>query len=633
MAMLELDGEHYALGGLGGQVEYGYLRPEWVETMTNDPAAFQCDGIEFGKTHAPFEWKRTRYSTGGAWPAPGVSLAIHFKPPAGKLEGLEVSVHYEMYDGIPLMCEWLMIHNGGAKEVRLNSFISEILAVVDDETGVETPKRWPYPNSLHAESDYAFGGGDYGSFNHTTCWVPDPQYTTQINYLRQTPDMFESRPPIGPDALIKPGGDFTTFRTFELIHDSFDRERKGLALRRMYRTIAPWVTENPIMMHLTDSRPEAVRRAVDQCAAVGFEMVILSFGSGLNMENTAPDYLARVKSLADYAHSRGVQLGAYSLFSSRHISEQDDVINPKTGKPGGAIFDNAPCLGSAWGIHYLQSLRTFIEQTGLDLLEHDGPYPGDVCASTTHPGHHGLDDSQWTQWRQSTGFYEWCRARGVYVNQPDWYFLSGGSKTGMGYREDNWSLPRERQILLARQNIYDGTWEKTPGMGWMFVPLTEYHGGGAAATIEPLAKHLPAYEAHLAQNFGAGVQACYRGPRLFDTAETEAAVRKWVNFYKRHRAILDSDIIHVRRPDGRDIDAMLHVNSQLKEKGLLVVCNPLDVAVKRELKLSLYYTGLTQTARIQQAEGKTRDYKLTRDYMVTLPVELEANSWAWFVVE
>jgi hypothetical protein len=51
-------------------------------------------------------------------------------------------------------------------------------------------------------------------------------------------------------------------------------------------------------------------------------------------------------------------------------------------------------------------------------------------------------------------------------------------------------------------------------------------------------------------------------------------VKKWVGFYKKHRAILDSDIIHVRRPDGRDIDCMMHVNPQLKERALAMVYNP-----------------------------------------------------------
>ena len=44
-------------------------------------------------------------------------------------------------------------------------------------------------------------------------------------------------------------------------------------------------------------------------------------------------------------------------------------------------------------------------------------------------------------------------------------------------------------------------------MGFMFVPLTQYHGGGAAATIEPLNEHLDHYETRLRNLFGAGVQA------------------------------------------------------------------------------------------------------------------------------
>jgi len=93
----------------------------------------------------------------------------------------------------------------------------------------------------------------------------------------------------------------------------------------------------------------------------------------------------------------------------------------------------------------------------------------------------------------------------VYLNVPDYCVLAGSSKTGIGYRESNWSLPRERQIILGRQNIFDGTWTKIPSMGWIFVPLTEYHGGGPAATIEPLREHFGTCTAHLANNLGARV--------------------------------------------------------------------------------------------------------------------------------
>lgn len=44
---------------------------------------------------------------------------------------------------------------------------------------------------------------------------------------------------------------------------------------------------------------------------------------------------------------------------------------------------------------------------------------------------------------------------------------------------------------------------------------------------------------------GAGVAACYRGYRLYDSDVTKALVKNWVDFYKKYRSILIRDIIHV----------------------------------------------------------------------------------------
>lgn len=548
------------------------------------------------------------------------------------LEDLTVSIHYEMYDGIPLIAKWMTIENAGEQEIHLETFTSDLLAVVEYESVVDIRDRWEYPN-LHVESDFAFQGMDARTANRTVNWVPDPQYDTQVNYHRRTPNMLEVKPPIGPDVYIQPGETFETFRTFTLVHDSTERERNGLAVRQMYRTVAPWVTENPILMHVRSADPEAVRLAIDQSAEVGFEMVIMTFGSGFNIENESEAYLQQIKELVDYAKERGVELGGYSLLASRAISPEHDVINPETGERGGAIFGNSPCLGSAWGQDYFRKLYQFFEVTGFNLLEHDGSYPGDVCASCGHPGHRGLGDSQWEQWKMISDFYKWSRANGIYLNVPDYYFLVGSNKVGMGYRETNWSLPREQQIIHARQNIYDGTWTKTSSMGWMFVPLTQYHGGGAAATIEPLSENLDFYQAHMANLFGTGVQACFRGPRLYDTPETREVVRSWVDFYKKYRDILDSDIVHVRRADGRDIDCMLNVNPHLDQKGLAMVWNPLDKQVTRTLRLPLYYTGLTDTAHIREQEGEPTAYKLDRQHHVEVQVTIPAQGWTWLVIE
>jgi hypothetical protein len=385
-------------------------------------------------------------------------------------------------------------------------------------------------------------------------------------------------------------------------------------------------------MHVRSAKPDAVKLAIDQCAEVGFEMVILTFGSGFDIENEKPAYLAELKGLADYARGKGIALGGYSLLASRSINPENDAINPQTGKPGGMRFGNSPCLGSAWGQEYFRKLRQFFTQTGCAVLEHDGSYPGDVCASTHHPGHTGLADSQWKQWQVITDFYHWCRARGIYLNVPDWYYLAGSTKCAMGYRETNWSLPRDQQEIIERQNIFDGTWEKTPSMGWMFVPLTEYQGGGAAATIEPLKDHLPHYETRLANLFGAGVQACYRGPRLYDSDETRSVVKKWVDFYRQHRAILDSDLIHLRRPDARDWDGWLHVNPRLPERALAILYNPLSHPIERRIRLPLYYAGLTDKALVRNPDGSSQQITLARDYSAELNVSIPAHGNTWVTV-
>jgi hypothetical protein len=440
-------------------------------------------------------------------------------------------------------------------------------------------------------------------------------------------------PDKAPGVELKPGESLTSVRSFELLMDSYDRERRGLSIRKMYRAIAPWTTANPIFMHLVSKNDEEVKQAIDQCAATGYEALILSFGSHINMEDSSSANIARWKKNAQYAHSKGIKIGGYSLFSSRRISDEDDVINPATDKPGGAFFGNAPCFGSKWGLAYRDKIKYFFEQTGFDIWENDGPYPGDVCASTRHPGHIGPDDSQWRQMEIQKELYKWLNEKGVYINAPDWYFLDGTHKIAIGYREVNFSLPRENQKILNRQNIFDGTWEKTPSMGWGFVPLTRYQGGGPEAILEPLSEHLKDYEQLMMQYYGAGVQACYRGPRLYDTRVTQSTVMKVIAWYKKYRDILNSDIIHLRRADGRDWDGILHVNPDLKTKGLLMLYNPLKHKITRTIRLPLYYSGLTSAVSIREKEGNKRLLHMNRNYEVELSFTIEPENYTWFVIE
>ncbi|MBR4750193.1 MAG: hypothetical protein IK077_00370 [Thermoguttaceae bacterium] len=546
-----------------------------------------------------------------------------------------VEVRYEIYDGAPLISKKIVVRcpeSVGDREFTLDSFVNEELRLVEPESNVEDSRPTESFN-MTVFSDYTYGGQYYSDIftDRGYRMKIDPDYPTQVNYARKTLCLLECSPEFGPSQIVGKDKPFESTTIYELLFDGTDREQRGLAQRRAIRILAPWTAENPLMFHKVKASPEEVRSGIEQCRETGFEIFIMSFGSGFNLESKDKEYHALYKQLSAEAKAAGVALGGYSLTSSRGAATAaDNVHNPHP------CFGVGPCLQSKWGQEYLQSLKDFMEDADFGVFENDGPYPGDFCEATDHPGHRGKEDSVWTQREAQADLYRWCRARGIYVNQPDHYFLDGGNKTGMGYRETNWSLPRAEQVIIERQNVYDGTWTKGQSLGWMFVPLSQYHGGGAAATIEPLKDHLDHYDARFANLIGSGTQACWRGPRLFDCDETKAVVVKWVNFYKANRRILDGDLIHLRRATGRDWDGWLHVDPDpdAQTRGLAFFYNPTQETIKREIVVPLYYTGLTQKATVRLGDS---DLNLSEPFVVELngrneavvEIEIPAESYSW----
>lgn len=627
-----IDGKNYEIGGLQGQEERGYLLEDWIEKMTSVDSCFVVEDFDVQPIPQRIPWKRTRWAL-NTEDAKGQEVVFILRG-MGEVSEVRIHLHVGIFDNLPVIQKNFEVINQGNRTINLNAFKLERLAFFEPESQSGMPKDGFRLPNIHIESDYQC----CGSFTEretdiTEHWVKDPKYTSQRNYGLNTPCILEVAPNIGSDQSIPSGESFRSFTVFEMPFDSYDRERKGLFTRHFRTALAPWTTQNPIFLHLTSIDPAIVRRAVDQCADVGYEMIIISFGSGLNMEDISDENIRRYKELVDYAHSKGIEMGCYSLLASRSISPEVDVISSQTAKPGGATFGSCPCLCSDWGEEYFQKLTTFLERTGMSCLEHDGSYPGDLCASTSHTHHKGLKDSQWNQFRRIADFYHHLSSQGVYMNVPDFYLMNGSTKTSIGYREVNWSLPRDRQLIHSRQLLYDCTWENPVGSMWSFTPLVQYHGGGAAATLEPLNEHLYEYRTHMVQNYGTGIQACYRGPRLYDTEETRQMVKEVISWYKKYRRILNSDIIHLRKPDARDWDGILHVNPQEKERGLAMLYNPLSEDIIRDVTLPLYYTGLTKKARIREKEGKAKTYRLDASKSVRLKVRIPARGYTWFVVE
>jgi len=291
------------------------------------------------------------------------------------------------------------------------------------------------------------------------------------------------------------------------------------------------------------------------------------------------------------------------------------------------------CLASEWADTYFPRLFRFLDEVGIDFIGVDGPYHGDVCASTKHAHHRGLEDSQWAQWERMTQYFRECLRQGRETTAPDWYFLNGSQSTGMGYREPADKLPSALRLLLFRQYIYDGTWDKTPPMGWIGLPIQPQRTNDPRAGLEPLHEHLDEYERYLAQSFASGAAVRISGARLYDADETKAMVKKWVAWRERYRDILASDIIHVRRPDGRDIDCILHVNPALETKALAMVFNPTDAPVHRALQLRLYYTGLRESAKVRIENGRPKTYQLDSNAEIEVPVELRPEGFTWLTVQ
>lgn len=635
-AVMHVNGRNLNIGGFLGQPIHNYFDKAWIDKLGSDPSACAFIGCETGEIATEFPWEPRYGAPATSWPPKGRRLTLHFKS-SGE-DGVRVSVHYDIYDGIPVIRKQIVVKNVGVGELDIDSMSTEVLAVTHDQA-----------SRIWVESDYSFAN------MISTRWETDPLYHTYaegrqpFEDLRHVPNKYlenpwakadpgefpgfhagryllSSRYSQGLSKTLRTGETFKSFHTYEILHDSDDAERQGLARRKMFRSVAPWTQENPIFMHLRNSDSASIRRVVDQCVETGFEMIIVTFWSGFDMESKDREYWKRIKADFDYAHGKGIKIGGYILFSS------DASKGPKYDAKQ-KVCSPSLCLGSEYVDGYFKHLFEFMDFVGQDVIETDGPYHGYPCEATDHKYHKGRADSFCVQWEKMAEFFRGCRQRNIYVNAPDHYPHQGINKMPMGYREENWSLPREFQILVGRQNIYDGTWRKTSSMGWMMTPLVEYHGGGPSATLEPLAEHLDAYGAHLVQNFGSGVQSCYRGPRLYDSEPTRALVRNTVDWYKKYRRILDSDIIHVRRPDGRDIDCMMHVNPTLEQKGLAMVYNPLSEPVKRMLRLPLYYTGLSDTAVISEKEGPAIHYKLDRESQVSVPVEIPAHGYTWLLIQ
>ena len=649
---LRVDGGGWTeIGGLTGAPDNAFITPAWLESLQSKPDAFRLTGMSVGATVKPYEWRPKCHAPVAPWPAAGRRVTFHFAPPAGAtapLKDLAVDVHYEIYEGLPAMMKTFTVHNHADQEVVVTQFEGEHLAVQPTVSRL-----------LHVESDYSFAlanatdkgsalgihyGGNNGQFKDyymgdgTTRFIRDPDWGSMAT-LNQAEDLFLqdpqnalllSRPTVGPNWTVERGESFNAFRTFEILNDTTERERYFLAQRRFYGKLAPQSAEHLLRVLAPNARElGTLGPLIDQMAELGFELLQApAFTGSFSHSDSSQANIGMMKAICDYAGSKGIRVGAYELLMASRGwgSPQDNFncIDPATLRPG-SMFGQSACGASAWADMYYTNMWKTIAEAGMGAFMPDGPYHGDCCAATNHPHHKGLADSQWAQWQWMCKVLHEGQRRNLYLPVPDWYFLNGQSSTSMGFREAVDNIDIVLQTVICRQYVYDGTWHKTASMGGVNVNTGVLPGG--------MEKNLDKYERQFFGLLSSGAAVSVTGHRLYDGPQSRAMLRKWTDWYRRYRNIIQGDIIHLRRPDGRGLDYYLHVHPANRERGMLLVFNPLDQVVKQELTVPLYYTGLTGTAKIREQEGEPKTCKLDREFSIRLPVEIPANGYDWFVIE
>ncbi len=521
-------------------------------------------------TEKKFDYMPRPYNTHPyPYPAPGrVAELIYTRGT------LVFTVVYEIFDDMPAMRKSLYVTNTGERTTTVDTAETEALRLNDIGR-----------IRFYLESDYT---GNNGSGFATGTAIFREGEITSAHF-----DM-------GPDVDVEPGKTFRGMQVYELLCQSVCLEHRMNEVQNMYRRVAPWVCEAPLFLHLISDDSKVLRNSADMLADAGFDMIVQSFGSGINLENEDPAYIARVKSDYDYVHSKGLTIGGYTLAIIRDYRpmNHDCATN-------GDHSQISRCLSTKWSAGYWDRIVSFLAKTGSDFIEIDGPYHFYTCTGNK-PGqtehlHKGLSDSRYQQWLKATiEIYIRLRQLGIYINTPDWFYLSGTNKCAVGYEEIAFSQPRRVQLLLNRIYNYMGTYHKIPSMGWSFLPVEEYHGGGNMAKFEPLTENLAEYDWALAEAAASGVWPCVRGKRLYDSERCRAVVKYWTGVIRKHKKLLNSNTVHVCPPKptkdlslAEDMDAIVQENHDTPDRLFLMVFNQTETERTKSFLIPAFYTGLT----------------------------------------
>ncbi len=158
--------------------------------------------------------------------------------------------------------------------------------------------------------------------------------------------------------------------------------------------------------------------------------------------------------------------GGCSLLASRQAGGTADNTQ---GQP--TAFGVMPCHRGEVGAGISRTYPEFLPAGELPVFENDGSYRGSLCGDEPSV-HHGVGRFAVGGVAGDNGYLQVVyRPWEYYLNIPDWYFLAGGFEMCDALSGIKLVVAAGGAELIERQNMFDGTWNKTASMGQMFIAV------------------------------------------------------------------------------------------------------------------------------------------------------------------
>ena len=533
-----------------------------------------------------------------------------------------VTVHYEMYDGLPVLRKWVSVAAApGGAPVRVDALTTDILRAPNFAPNAMTVQTVQANNPTPADQQTVPEPSQSFPGRTQQLWHFDPRYDQggdaelHVPYTYYTllelgyGDDVVFGGPTGPGAVVAPGAAWASQDVRVVFHDSTDVERQGLGTRRAAAALTPQLLASPLHYMITDVATNAsFKTAIDQAAAAGFELVIIGYGAAgwcgmCDAQIKSPEFTAWLKEWVLYATTRGIAVSAYTLMQHNGWGESvpaaEQVLN-RDGSRGGIA-----CFATDWHAAYRANVLAFAAAVNLSGVETDGQYENAYCGDDSGDHRHGGGAGAFdAQLKATLEFNAALKAQGLYQTGADAYATSGANLWNHADTDAGYSLPLLLdRLLIGREYVYDSTTSRVKTSG-------SYGIGDIAAAARACgasAARLACVDFALASFFGLGVPPTVVARSLFDPADADAGAllqtfSNWTAFFRAHRRVLAAPgVLHVGRPTSRAVEGVVHVDPAAPaggERALVSLINPAARALAADVFVPLYYAGLPPGAPV-----------------------------------